>query len=149
MEETKSIHSAAEVVALPKHLHYRTRPDVPEDVDFLMEHLNDPNLDLQEAVRHSVDRKPAISHYSGGTSDIDTESHFGSEGRTASRAGSKYELDFEKYVVSICQSFQFDTLSVSLHILKSERRFQMSTIQQCQSIPFACKDIPPIGREIS
>ncbi|KAF5377622.1 hypothetical protein D9615_005109 [Tricholomella constricta] len=48
MEDTNAYTSgAAEHVSIPT---YRPRqvPDVPEDVDFIMEHLNDPNLDLKK-----------------------------------------------------------------------------------------------------
>jgi hypothetical protein len=101
MEETKSISSATDVAAMPNSMHHRGRPDVPEDVDFLLEHLNDPNLDLK-AVRstYEIGSKKPLPHYTGAASDIDTESHIGSEGRSTSRAESRYEaiIDFEKYV---------------------------------------------------
>jgi hypothetical protein len=100
MEETKSVSSGTEVAALPHVAHYRGRPDVPEDVDFALEHLNDPNLDVRAFSRRSYDGhdKKAQSHYSGAASDIDAESHFDSEGRSTSRAESRYDagFDFEK-----------------------------------------------------
>ena len=97
MEETKSVSSGAKVPVEPNTLHYRGRPDVPEDVDFALEHLNDPNLDLRAFSRRSLDGhrdKKAASHYSGAASDVDTESHFDS----TSRAESRYDagFDFEK-----------------------------------------------------
>lgn len=57
MEETKSFSSSTDVAAtVPQFLRPRHVPDVPEDVDFLMEHLNDPNYDLRApSTRSSID----------------------------------------------------------------------------------------------
>jgi OPT family small oligopeptide transporter len=54
-QEAKSLGSSTNVASiLPQFLRPRHVPDVPEDVDFLMEHLNDPNYDLRSPRRVSA-----------------------------------------------------------------------------------------------
>ncbi|KAK2462009.1 hypothetical protein APHAL10511_006472 [Amanita phalloides] len=59
MEDTK-YYSATSPITEPMSAQdfFRPRhvPDVPEDVDFMMEHLNDPNLDLKRPLLSSVPR---------------------------------------------------------------------------------------------
>ena len=67
--------------------------DVPEDVDFLLEHLNDPNFDLTQS------RPPSFASAETETkkrskkefyeSDVDAESQFGSDRYSTSRAESQ------------------------------------------------------------
>lgn len=64
-------------------LRARHVPDVPEDVDFLLEHLNDPNFDLTSRLREKRIKKDTYE-----PSHIDTESQFDSD-RYSSRAGSQ------------------------------------------------------------
>lgn len=40
--------------------HHRGIPDVPEDVDFLMEHLNDPNFDYQSELQSLSDSSTEV-----------------------------------------------------------------------------------------
>jgi hypothetical protein len=55
MEGVTSFPRSANVpTTLPLFLRPRHIPDVPEDVDFLMEHLNDPNYDLHSLRRAST-----------------------------------------------------------------------------------------------
>lgn len=111
MEEFKDYPtaSASDVNATPQ-LRERHVPDVPEDVDFLMEHLNDPNFDLGgfpspaatsssvEFDRQSHERHAKSSAYG---SEYDNESqldstHYSSH---ATRTGSPYTegaLEYEE-----------------------------------------------------
>ncbi|TFK76761.1 OPT oligopeptide transporter [Pluteus cervinus] len=74
----------------------RNVPDVPEDVDFLMDHLNDPNYDLKKP-------PPSISGSEGGEkkkrgSYSDTESQFDSDrytDRPESRNSTAIDFDDE------------------------------------------------------
>jgi hypothetical protein len=100
MDDTKSFSTANDVVTLPHLDHDNPRPsnDTANDVDYLMEHLNDPNFDLRTrppTLRSNNDKKHPYSHYSA--SDIDAESHYGSEGRSPSRAESRSSaaIDFD------------------------------------------------------
>jgi len=69
--------SSVEHISL-RNLQARHVPDVPEDVDFLMEHLNDPNYDLNQSRPPSflsvVDKKSKKDAYAA--SETDAESHF-------------------------------------------------------------------------
>ena len=74
-------------------------PDVPEDVDFLLDHLNDPNLDLKHAYAiRSFKEKPSKSLYD--RSEIDAESRYESDRYSTSRADSRNSaaIDFEELV---------------------------------------------------
>ena len=86
-----------------RDLRSRHVPDVPEDIDFLLEHLNDPNFDLTQS------RPPSFS--SAGTrrktkkdiyesSDVDAESQFDSDRYSISRAESQVTAvdDFDEWV---------------------------------------------------
>jgi hypothetical protein len=66
-----------------RDLRARHVPDVPEDVDFLLDHLNDPNFDLSSRRAESRIKKDTYE-----SSDIDTESQFDSD-RYSSRAESQ------------------------------------------------------------
>ncbi|KAF8898456.1 OPT oligopeptide transporter [Infundibulicybe gibba] len=104
MEDTKTYSSSTERVAIPT-LRPRHVPDVPEDVDFLLEHLNDPNYDIKKhplpspTSEHSPDsfemnRKHLRMSYDH--SEMDTDSRFGSDRWTPSRAESRNSaVDFD------------------------------------------------------
>jgi hypothetical protein len=103
MEPTAAFASGTDHASLPD---YRPRhvPDVPEDVDFLLEHLNDPNLDLKNAYAMRSQggfNKPAKSLYD--KSDYDTESHYDSDRYSTSRADSRNStaIDFEECVLPL------------------------------------------------
>jgi hypothetical protein len=65
-------------------------PDVPEDVDFLLEHLNDPNFDLTKSRPPSfVSAETRTKKDIYESSDIDTESQFDSDRYSTSRAESQ------------------------------------------------------------
>ena len=79
----------------------RTRhvPDVPEDIDFLMEHLNDPNYDLNQrppSFLSVMDGKSKKMPYDA--SEVDTESQFDSDRYSTSRAESRNSsaIDFDE-----------------------------------------------------
>lgn len=46
MEGVQAASSVTTIIA-PSQMRMRHIPDVPEDVDFILEHLNDPNFDLR------------------------------------------------------------------------------------------------------
>ncbi|KAJ7784098.1 OPT oligopeptide transporter protein-domain-containing protein [Mycena metata] len=84
--------------ALPQYVRRRNIPDVPEDVEYMMEHLNDPNIDLLkppakhislESIRVTAEKNPAYA-----ASDIDVESS-GRSSRAASRNSTAIEFDDE------------------------------------------------------
>jgi hypothetical protein len=77
--------------------HSRQLPDVPEDVDFLMEHLNDPNFDLTKSYTSSTfsmatDAQAKKIYAYDRHSDYDTDSRFDSE-RPGSRNSTAIEFD--------------------------------------------------------
>ncbi|KAF4623976.1 hypothetical protein D9613_001694 [Agrocybe pediades] len=96
MEDTRPYSSSTEQI--DQHAHFRARivPDVPEDVDFLMEHLNDPNFDLKKNHPPSFEslEKGGKKFYA---SEIDTDSHFESDRYSTSRAESRNStaIDFD------------------------------------------------------
>ena len=92
----------------PRHV-----PDVPQDVDFFMDHLNDPNFDLRDRSKSGIAssatldlKKRRSDDYSGkhdfssrDTDFDDTESQVGStQFSTASRMSDF--TDFDEYVES-------------------------------------------------
>ncbi|KAF8168231.1 OPT oligopeptide transporter [Crassisporium funariophilum] len=99
LEEPRPYTSSTEQIDLSS-LRARHVPDVPEDIDFLMEHLNDPNYDLNKS------RPPSFASVEKGTkkaksaydhSEVDTESHFESDRYSTSRAESRNStaIDFD------------------------------------------------------
>jgi len=93
MDETKP-HPSEKVIP-PSFTHERGGhvPNVlseTRDIDFLVEHLNDPNYDLE--------RNKKV-HPSFFASDIDTESHAGSGGHLTLGAEPKNStaIDFDEY----------------------------------------------------
>lgn len=86
--------------ALPNYLRARHVADVPQDVDFLMEHLNDPNFDLTKPVHvprsdsqeFSEKQEKKLYEHS-----VDADSHFDSEpyNRPDSRNSSSH-VDFDE-----------------------------------------------------
>ncbi|KAJ6486426.1 OPT oligopeptide transporter [Mycena vitilis] len=86
--------------ALPQYVRRRNVPDVPEDVDYMMDHLNDPNLDLKkplekplslESLRTPTERKP--TYYSP---DVDAESsRYSTPSRPDSINSTAIEFDDE------------------------------------------------------
>ena len=120
MEETKSHPSPNERVILPSFIRQRHVPDVPEDVDFLMEHLNDPNYDLKKPVpshdarsSDSLELENKKVHLSYSPSDIDAESHMGSDRYSTSRAESRNStaIDFDECAFSFHLFFSYSTYS--------------------------------------
>ena len=99
LPQTPPYTSAVEHISL-HDLRARHVPDVPEDVGFLMEHLNDPNYDLTQSRPPSfssvVDRKSKKGAYDA--SDYDTESQFDSDRYSTSRAESRNSsaIDFDE-----------------------------------------------------
>lgn len=115
MEEAKPYITSTEQLAYQSpHLRARAIPDVPEDIDFAIEHLNDPNLDIK-GLRPSVKawelESKKLPPYA--SSDGDTDSHFDrySTSRAESRNSSAVE-DFDEYVSShVVFSYGIDILS--------------------------------------
>jgi hypothetical protein len=94
MEEFKAYATSSDHFPTPDAFRARQLPDVPEDVDFLMEHLNDPNYDLKKPPSvhsHSYDLKERKYH----TSDIDGESQYDSDRYSTERAESRNSTAIE------------------------------------------------------
>ncbi|KAJ3574619.1 hypothetical protein NP233_g1653 [Leucocoprinus birnbaumii] len=95
MEDSKHNmpYSTEQVVLRSRHV-----PDVPEDVDFLMEHLNDPNMDLKKSYPPSM-RSVSTDFqgkkiYAYDQSDYDAESQFDTD-RPSSRHSTTIDFDDE------------------------------------------------------
>ncbi|KAF9015044.1 OPT oligopeptide transporter protein-domain-containing protein [Cyathus striatus] len=94
MEDCAPYTTATDVVELPS-LRPRHVPDVPEDVDFVMEHLNDPNFDIKS-------RPPSIGLFHVEKTkkmgyEGDFESQYESDRYSTSRAESRNStaIDFD------------------------------------------------------
>jgi hypothetical protein len=101
-------NNPAHVVPLPQLLRPRHVPDVPQDVDFLLDHLNDPNYDLRNRSKSTISADDTLDaklahEFSGkhdfsttGT-DLDTESQ--AESTRFSTSSRMSDLtDFDEYV---------------------------------------------------
>ncbi|KAJ7693632.1 glutathione transporter [Mycena rosella] len=89
---------------LPQYVRRRNVPDVPDDVDYIMEHLNDPNFDLTNPSSKPPstkidapeslkgDKKSTYAH-----SDVDAESsdRYSAPSRAGSRDSTAIEFDDE------------------------------------------------------
>lgn len=104
--ETQAYSSGANIIPL-NNLRARGVPDVPEDVDFLMEHLNDPNFDyhaeLHSPTSSTTDvselelKKRPMSEYSGGGSECDRQSQAESTRySTASRTVTPSTFEYDE-----------------------------------------------------
>ena len=135
MDETMPYVRPSKRVTLPSFIRQRHLPNVPEarEADFLMEHLNDPNYDLK--------KNRNLQLYS--PSDIQTESHMGSNEHLIPRAGLKdsTEIDFDEYAFLFICSFLIQHHPASLLILKFELPSRASMIQPCPSIHSACDPV--------
>lgn len=97
MEQARPYASSTEQIDL-SNLRTRSVPDVPEDVDFMMEHLNDPNYDLHKS------RPPSFESIEKGQKkayDTDGESHYDSDRYSISGAESRNStaIDFDELVI--------------------------------------------------
>jgi hypothetical protein len=89
----------------------RSIPDVPENVDFYMDHLNDPNFHFDElpspgpSSRYSFELERKASRYYA-SSDTGTESRYGSDrylvasGTESLRTSTA--IDFDECVFCVC-----------------------------------------------
>jgi len=81
----------------------RSIPDVPENIDLYMEHLNDPNYEFTEI---SSSHPRLNERYIYEASDVGTESHYGSDRHLVSKTESlrtSTAIDFEEYgLLSFC-----------------------------------------------
>lgn len=98
MEDSSHAHSndASVHIAIPT---FRPRqvPDVPEDVEFIMEHLNDPNFDLKKSRSAYSLESSEGKEFKGYDDTEDMESRYESEryssSRPESRSSSAVEFD--------------------------------------------------------
>ena len=122
MEGPKAYSTSSDRVQSSGVFRARHLPDVPEDDDFVMEHLNDPNYDLRKrpSTTYSDSHAPSdtisadIKSKKYDHSDADAESQYGSDRDSTERPESAF--DFDKYVDPLLGIF---ISPVSLHILKS------------------------------
>ncbi|KAJ7506577.1 OPT oligopeptide transporter protein-domain-containing protein [Mycena galericulata] len=89
--------------ALPQYVRRRTVPDVPEDVDYMMEHLNDPNIDLKKPLAKPISLESLKSTRSQTTKpgyaqsdvDFDSSDRYSAPSRAGSRDSTVVEFDDE------------------------------------------------------
>jgi len=106
MDQTKFSSSRNEKFTPPSFIRLRQVPDVPEDIDFLVEHLNDLNYDLTKPMSshnahrsYSLDLENMEVHqlYS---SDTDTQSSTTVRSdrhlSLSAEAGNSTEIDFDE-----------------------------------------------------
>jgi hypothetical protein len=97
MEEFRAYTTSSDNARTTDAARARQLPDVPEDIDHIMEHLNDPNYDLKapppslHSHAHSYDLKE--KHYSDGDS-----THYESDRYSTDRAESRNStaIDFDE-----------------------------------------------------
>ncbi|KAG7098938.1 hypothetical protein E1B28_000828 [Marasmius oreades] len=87
------------VTTFPSHLpRLRRIPDVPEDIDYVMDHLNDPNLDLKKPLLSTESlelesKKAGQLQYA--PSDLDTESNIDTVSYTRAESRNSAAVDFD------------------------------------------------------
>ncbi|KAJ7071443.1 OPT oligopeptide transporter protein-domain-containing protein [Mycena amicta] len=79
---------------LPQYVRRRHVPDVPEDVDYLMEHLNDPNLDLKKPLLKPVSSQ-SFKDKQYDQSDAESSDRYSVPSRAGSRDSTAIEFDDE------------------------------------------------------
>lgn len=99
-------------IPMTQLLRHRNVPDVPEDVDYVMQHLNDPNWEMdQMSPTASVtsfpmdpkgDRSSSTGH-SFHSTDLDSESQVDSNFKTRASSRAQFQEadidDFNEYVL--------------------------------------------------
>ncbi|TFK28466.1 OPT superfamily oligopeptide transporter [Coprinopsis marcescibilis] len=100
MEDTRGSMTATTTEQLQDEHHSeifdRQVPDVPEDVDYYMEHLNDPNFDLLANKPRSISSFSISNKKAWENSDVDNESQFAyASSRAESRNSTAIEFDDE------------------------------------------------------
>jgi hypothetical protein len=108
MEDTKPYNSATSFASASQNLRPRHSADVPEDVEIVMSHLNDPNYDINrtgsmaslaesfelDVKRRSIDKTVSVEF----KVDFDNESQTGYS--SGDRAGSRASaIEFDEYVL--------------------------------------------------
>lgn len=97
MEDLNHHTTAMEHTSTNSFIRPRRVPDVPEDVEYLMEHLNDPNIDLKKPLPplpSSENWEMNPKKFSYESSDADTDSQF--DRYSSSRAESRTSaIDFD------------------------------------------------------
>ncbi|KAJ6501623.1 OPT oligopeptide transporter [Mycena vitilis] len=77
---------------LPRYVRRRNVPDVPDDVDYMMDHLNDPNLDLKTPMGKPVSSESRSESLKGSkkptytSSDVDHDAEWSDRQSAPSRA---------------------------------------------------------------
>jgi hypothetical protein len=126
--------------ALPQpSLRQRYALNVPrdaDDVDFLMEHLNDPNYDLKNSrpSLHYDEYNLSAGKKEYASSDIDNESQFGSDRYSTSRADSRNStaIEFDECVLSyFCITLALIIILVNRRTLKCALPWLASTTLSC------------------
>ncbi|KAF7306551.1 OPT oligopeptide transporter [Mycena indigotica] len=78
---------------LPQYVRRRHVPDVPEDVDYMMEHLNDPNLELKRPLMKPQSVKD--KQYAPSDADAESSDRYSMPSRAGSRDSTAIEFDDE------------------------------------------------------
>jgi hypothetical protein len=97
MEEFRAYTTSSDQVRTPDAARARQLPDVPEDIDHIMEHLNDPNYDLRRPPSPSV-HSHAHSYDLKEKPYLDGESQYDSDRYSTERAESRNStaIDFDE-----------------------------------------------------
>jgi hypothetical protein len=140
----------AQVVTLPQLLRPRHVPDVPQDVDFLLDHLNDPNYDLRNRSKSAIASSDTFDKKGDGFSgkpdfsttksmDFDTESQAESTRFSTTSRMSDF-TDFDEYVDprKVAEMLWTHNPAANLLIPKCALRCLVSMILPCQSTHSAC-----------
>ncbi|KAF7320173.1 OPT oligopeptide transporter [Mycena kentingensis (nom. inval.)] len=94
MDDTKPYTSSSE--ELPQYVRRRNVPDVPDDIDYMMEHLNDPNLDLRKPMPKPVsDASVKEKSYAPSDADAESSDRYSIPSRAGSRDSTAIEFDDE------------------------------------------------------
>jgi hypothetical protein len=99
MDDYKPYTSSTDQLPLPLHaLRRRAVPDVPEDVDFLMDHLNDPNFDLKKPLLDSAEtvKLDTLPKRKSRYADTDVESNASHPSRTSAPSRTSTAVEFNE-----------------------------------------------------
>lgn len=146
-DDLKPYMSSSE--ALPQYVRRRNVPDVPEDVDYMMEHLNDPNIDLKKPLAKAISLEslkstnpPTKQAYAQSDLDVESSDRYSAPSRAGSRDSTVIEFDECVNPFSRLPQFLRPSIAANLPILKCERQSPALTILSCRSTPSACKQSP-------
>lgn len=142
MEDLKAHSLSNEMINignLPVHrpLH---EPDVPQDIDYVQQHLNDPYLDLR-AYRPPSERSFTMRKKRNSYEQSEVESQFDRYSTSRAESRNSTAIEFDEYVSQwLCfnLSHYIIIILVNPHTLKFVPPSRVLMIRPCPSIHFAC-----------